>query len=228
NYLVRVPVTIGAAIFNGIFVLTVTFFWLTSVDRLKPFIVGLFPNSLQPEVNDILAETGTRMGGYVRGVLVDMVFIGVVTGLTLWILGVPYALLLGLFAGLTEALPYVGPFLGGTAAALVALGTDGPVKGAIVAAIYFLGIQQFEGSVLVPLVMNRTVRLNPLVILLAVLIGGTLLGIIGALLAVPAAVVVDVVIARVLAPAARHLSARWQAAQDASALVSASGDPDAL
>jgi predicted PurR-regulated permease PerM len=228
SYLVRVPLSVGSGIFNGIFVLTTTFFWLTNTDQLKPFVVGLFPPSLQPTVSDIISETGTRMGGYLRGVLVDMVFIGVVTGLALWLLGVPYALLLGLFAGLTEALPYIGPFLGGTAAALVALGADGPVKGIIVAALYFLGIQQFEGSVLVPIVMNRTVKLNPLVILLAVLIGGTVLGVIGAVLAVPGAIIVDELVTRVLAPAARHVSARWQAMQAPPPAVPPSVDPDAL
>lgn len=202
-----VPGALLRGVFGIVLILTMAFLWLTSIDKLKPFILDLLPMAAQVTAANIMHEASTRIGGYVRGVLIDMVAVGVVSGVGLWLLGVPYALLLGVFAGLTEALPYIGPFIGGGAAILVALFTGGPTKGLEVLIMYEI-IQQLEGTLLVPLVMNRTVNLHPLIVVIAVVIGGELLGITGAILAVPLAVLVDIVIARILAPLARRAAAR--------------------
>jgi hypothetical protein len=118
--------------------------------------------------------------------------------------------LLGVIAGLTEVLPIVGPWISGSVAVLVALATHGLLKGVEVVAL-FVVIQTIEGNTLVPYVMYRTTALNPLTVLLAVLAGGTLLGLVGAVLAVPVAVVLEVLVLRVLAPTARHASQRASA-----------------
>jgi predicted PurR-regulated permease PerM len=201
------PLGVVTFLFDTILVLVVTFMWLTATDGLRPFVVGLFPEHTQPVVASILAEMGQRIGGYLRGVVFSMVVIGVISGAGLFVLGVPYPLLLGIFAGLTEAIPIIGPFIGGAVAVLVALAAEGPLKAGETALLYVL-IQQLEGNTLVPLVMHRVVHLNPLTVLVAVLFGTALFGIVGAVLAVPLAVVVQVLVERVLAPTARHASAR--------------------
>ena len=112
-------------------------------------------------------------------------------GLT--ILGVDYALTLALIAGIMEAVPMVGAYLGAIPAVAVALLSGSPVK-AIVVAIFFLVIQQLEGSLVVPQVMKRAVGVHPMLVLLAAMIGGTLLGIVGVLIAVPVTAAVSVIV----------------------------------
>jgi len=115
--------------------------------------------------------------------------------------------LLGVVAGLTETLPFIGPWIGGAPAVLLALLSNGWLKAVEVVILYNI-IQQIEGNTLVPWVMNRTVHLNPLTVVIAILIGAALLGLLGAVLGVPVAVILQVLTVRVLAPAARRASAR--------------------
>ena len=111
--------------------------------------------------------------------------------------------LLGILAGLTEIIPFLGPWISGGVAVLVALAVGGPIK-ALEVFILFEVIQLLEGNTVVPLVMSRTVRINPLAVIVAVLIGGSLLGVPGAVLGVPIAGAIQVVIQAVLAPLARR------------------------
>jgi predicted PurR-regulated permease PerM len=208
--LVTVSLTLVGALFKFIEVLLIAFFWLTATDGLKPFVVGLLPAAAQDPAHAVLAELSHNLGGYVRGVVINMVVIGLLSGAGLAGLGVPYPVLLGVIAGLMEVLPIVGPWISGSVAVLVALATQGLLKGVEVAALFAV-IQTIEGNTLVPYVMYRTTALNPLTVLLAVLAGGTLLGLVGAVLAVPVAVVLEVLVLRVLAPAARHASQRASA-----------------
>ncbi len=208
--LLRGPVALVGFLFNAVLVLLLAFFWLTVIDGLKGFVVGLFPMGARETTSDVIAEMGRKIGGYLRGVAINMVVIGLLSGGGVWLLGVPYPFLFGVLAGLTEAIPIIGPVIGGAPAVLIALATEGPLKASEVALLYLL-IQQIEGNTLVPLVMNRVVELNPLTVTVAILLGSALLGVVGALLAVPAAAVVQVLVLRVLAPAARRASARVDA-----------------
>jgi predicted PurR-regulated permease PerM len=193
-------------LFNGVIVLTMTLFWLLATAALKPFAVGLFPPSSQEHVAEIFTEIGRAFGGYIRGTLIAMLLIGGLTGTGLALLGVPFALLLGILAGFTELLPYLGPWISGTVSVLVALITVDPGK-ALQVIVLFILIQNIEGNVIEPLVMSRAVKINPLAVIVAVLIGIDLLGIIGAILAVPVAAALQTLIVRVLAPAIRRSSA---------------------
>lgn len=207
--LVAIPLAILFVLGGAIAVASMAFFWLTGTDLLEPFVVGLFPVDAQPRIRAVFVDIGYRLSGYVHGIVINMFAIGILTGVGMFLLGVPYAVLLGILAGLLEALPYVGPWIAGFVAVVVALISGGPVK-AIEVVILFTLIQQVEGNTLVPLVMHRVVHLNPLTVIVAVLAGGALYGIVGAILAVPVAAVLQVVVERVLAPAARsaasHLS----------------------
>ena len=207
SFVIYLPLAVGNLIFDVVVVLAMAFFWLTGVDDLKPFAVGLLPVPVRDEALSVLDEMGRRLGGYLRGVVVNMAVIGVLSWLGLWALGVPYPALLGLLAGLTEIIPYFGPWISGTAAALVAGLAVDPLKAGEVV-LFYMVIQQLEGNTLVPLVMNRAVQLNPLVVVVGVLLGGALLGLAGSVLAVPLAVVIEVLVTRVLTPAIRRASAR--------------------
>jgi predicted PurR-regulated permease PerM len=162
-------------IIDLVVVLTMTLFWLMSTAKVKPFVVGLFPVQSQEHASLVTSEIGKSFGGYVRGLLISMVLIGIITGLGLTILGVPYALLLGAFAGLTALPPDIGPWISGTVAVGVALVAVDPAK-ALEAIILFCLIFIVEGEVVQPLVMSRSGNLDPLPVIVAVLIGLRLLG----------------------------------------------------
>ncbi len=208
--LIAVPLGLLTGIFslfiNAVILLTMTLFWFLATDELKPFVVGLFPEASQDHASQVFTEIGRAFGGYIRGTLIAMLLIGSLTGGGLALLGVPYAMLLGILAGFTELLPYLGPWISGTVSVLVALITVDPGK-ALQVILLFILIQNIEGNVIEPLVMSRAVKINPLVVIVAVLIGLDLLGIVGAILAVPVAAAIQIIILRVLAPAIRRSSA---------------------
>lgn len=207
--LIAVPLGLLTGVFslfiNAVILLTMTLFWFLATDELKPFVVGLFSESSQEHASQVFTEIGRAFGGYIRGTLIAMLLIGSLTGGGLALLGVPYALLLGILAGFTELLPYLGPWISGTVSVLVALITVDPGK-ALQVVLLFILIQNIEGNVIEPLVMSRAVKINPLVVIVAVLIGLDLLGIVGAILAVPVAAAIQIIILRVLAPAIRRSS----------------------
>ena len=204
---VNASLTLVGLLFEFIEILLIAFFWLTATAGLKEFVVGLLPTSAQDAARGIFAELSHNLGGYVRGVVINMIVIGLLSGAGVAVLGVPYPVLLGMIAALTEVLPIVGPWISGTVAVLVAVATQGLLKGVEVVALFAV-IQTIEGNTLVPYVMYRTTALNPLTVLVAVLAGGTIMGLVGAVLAVPVAVVLEVLVLRVLAPAARRASLR--------------------
>ncbi len=205
--LLHLPFVIGDLIFNVLLILLIAFLWLTSIGHLRPFALGLLPAGARPVAQAMLDESSRKLGGYLRGVLVNMAVIGTLSGLGLWLLGVPYAVLLGVLAGLTELIPFLGPWISGSVAVLVAALAVDPLKAGEVV-LLFMVLQQIEGNTLVPIVMNRTVELNPLLIVIGVLIGGALFGLAGSVLAVPLAALIEVAVVRVLAPVARRASAR--------------------
>jgi predicted PurR-regulated permease PerM len=205
-FILRLPLTLGDLVFTVVVVLAMAFFWLTAIDGLRPFLLDLLPPRAAPSAEAVLDEISVKLGGYLRGVVTNMLVIGILTGLGLWILGVPYPALLGILAGLTEVIPFLGPWISGSVAILVALVVVGPLKAVEVVALFFI-IQNVEGNTLVPLVMQRSVDLNPLVVIVGVLLGGAIFGLAGSILSVPLAAVIQVLIVRVLAPALRRASA---------------------
>jgi predicted PurR-regulated permease PerM len=206
----QVLFTIGATIFgiviDFVLILVVGFLWLVSTERLKRFTLSLFPERHQALANNVFAEIGYRMGGYLRAVAINSVAVAVATGLASTILGLPSPILLGIFAGLTAAVPLVGPFIGIIPPVLLAF-TVSPAYPVLVLAV-MLVVQLIDANTVVPLVMNRVVALPALAVVLALLIGGTLQGFAGALLAVPVAAALQVIILRVLVPAIYHAQGR--------------------
>src|SRR5919107_564712 len=178
-------------------VLTLTFFLILGSERYVNAGVGLFAERHQPLVRRILGQAGGAVSGYVTGNLAISVICGVTTFVVLLVLGMPYAAPLALLVAVLDLVPLVGATLGGALLVIVGLFVE-PWK-AVVLLVFVLVYQQVESNFLQPIVYSKAVQLNGLVILIALLVGGQLLGIPGALLAIPVAEIIRIVVTEVLA-----------------------------
>jgi predicted PurR-regulated permease PerM len=176
---------------QALLLFTMSFYWLTSRERTLALLLLLSPKVQRQRVDAIWNDIEFRLGAYVRGQVFLMVIIGMASFIGLFVLGVPFAAALALIAGITEAIPIVGPLVGAVPAVIVGF-TVSPVTGLLVALLYIV-IQALENNVLVPKIMSSNVGLNPLVIIIAIVAGSTLNGIIGALLAIPLAGTLQVI-----------------------------------
>jgi len=181
----------GAALIT---LLALVFFWLTERSRLQRYVLAFLPMHRRGGIRDAWNEVESRLGFWVRGQLILMAAIGVATGIAYSVIGLPAALLLALIAAITEVIPIVGPFIGAVPALLVAT-TMGPETVIITLGAYFV-LHLIEGNVLVPLVMRNSVGLSPFLVLLSLLVGGTVGGILGAVVAVPIVAGISVILER--------------------------------
>ncbi len=166
-------------------VVVMTLYLLADQERIRGFTFALLPRAYHIRVARILLDMGVIVGGYMRGQALTSLAMGVVVFVVLAATGTPNPLALAAFAALADLIPLVGGFLVLLPVTLAAL-AGGPVSAAIVFGV-ILAYQQIEGHILIPRVYGQTLRLSPLAVLVALLIGGQLLGIIGALLALPLA-----------------------------------------
>jgi len=143
-------------------------------------------------VRSVSADCAKSITGYISGNLLISIICGVLTYVTLKIMGVPFAGLIALFVGLADLIPLIGATLGAIVALIAAAVHSIPAL--IVVAIFFVLYQQLENHVLQPLIFARTVKLNPLAVLIAILVGVELAGILGALLAIPIAGIIQVIL----------------------------------
>lgn len=169
----------------GVTALVLAVYLVADANRVRGAVFALIPRAYHLRASRILVNLETIVGGYIRGQVITSVCIAVFTFALLSVLRVPNALALAVFAGLTDVLPFIGGLLATTPAALVALTRGLPA--AIIVVVAMVLYQEFESRVLVPRVYGRVLRLPAIVVVLALLIGGELLGIIGALLALPIA-----------------------------------------
>jgi len=176
-------------------VLTLTFFLILGGDRYVSATVGLFAERHRPLVRRILGQAAGAVSGYVTGNLAISLICGVTTFVVLLLLGMPYAAPLALLVAVLDLVPLVGATLGGALLVIVGLFVE-PWK-AVVLLVFVLVYQQVESNLLQPLVYSQAVQLNGLVILIALLVGGQLLGIPGALLAIPVAEIIRILITEI-------------------------------
>jgi predicted PurR-regulated permease PerM len=161
----------------------VAFYLLRDMGGFKTGFVRALPRRYRQEILSLLRQLDLVISGYLRGAIILGAIVGSLGALACYFLKIPYALLLGLWSGLMEFIPYLGPVLGAGPAILVALAIS-PLKALQVAIAYAI-IQQIEGSVLSPNIMGHSVGLHPVVTIFAILVGGYLGGIGGMLLALP-------------------------------------------
>jgi len=192
----RYGMSVLSAIF-GIFTLfVITFYWTTERARVKRLVLGQVRLERRDHAYDVWDRIEEKLGGWVRGQLILSAIIGVMSAVGYFLLGLDYWLALAIIAGVTEVIPFLGPILAGTAAVAVAL-TESP-QTAIFTLIFVVALQQVENAVLVPRVLQNAVGLSPLSVILAVLIGGAVLGPLGAIVAIPVAAAGQVLVMELL------------------------------
>jgi len=169
--------------------LVMSFYLTASRDGVKKFLVAIFPDAMETKVISIYNRTKARIGKWFQAQLFLSLIVGLLVFVGLSLLGVKYILVLAVIAGLLEIVPIVGPIFAGALAVSIALTESLPL--AIYTLILFLVIQQLENNVLVPLVMRRRTGVHPVMIMVSILAGAQIAGLVGIMLAVPAAVFVQ-------------------------------------
>ncbi|HKG26031.1 MAG TPA: AI-2E family transporter [Thermomicrobiales bacterium] len=188
--------TVVGSLFTVVSTMIVAFYWMTEKAIIKRLVLGLFPLDSRDRAHSLWDEIEARLGGWTRGQLLLCLVIGVLSATAYSIIGLQFWLALGIWAGVTEIIPFIGPFLGGTAAVTVAL-TDSWQK-ALIVVIFVVLLQQLEGAFLVPRVMRNAVGMTPLTVVLAVLVGGAVAGPLGSILAIPVGAAVQVLVQDIL------------------------------
>ena len=183
---------VAGGVFGLMTILILTFYMLVESDTIFRRFVRLFPVEQRLRVATVSSDISMKVSAWLGGQLLLGAIIGVTATVGLWLIGVPYYFVLGLIAGIGELIPMVGPLLSAIPAIVVAL-TVSPGL-ALATAVFFLAQQQFENHLLVPKLMERQVGVSAVTVIIALLIGGSLLGIVGALLAVPTAAALQVII----------------------------------
>jgi predicted PurR-regulated permease PerM len=178
--------TLANAVFETITVLFLTLFLLLELPSIGRSVVSLLPPEQADTAIRMQGEISSTVARYVATNIAVSIFAGLVTWISLLILGVPFALVLALLMGLFDLLPLIGATLGGTIVVLVATITVSVTAG-VVMIIVLVVYQQTENHLVQPIVMRRSVAVSPLIVILSVLVGAALLGILGALLAIPVA-----------------------------------------
>ncbi|MFA5083813.1 MAG: AI-2E family transporter [Candidatus Paceibacterota bacterium] len=179
------------SIFGGIFMFItclVLAFYLTVEERgIENFFRSILPKSYEEQLISIIKKSAVRIGRWFQGKIILSIIVGLLTWIGFYFMGVKYSGTLALLTAVLDNIPLVGPIFAGAIAVLVAL-TDSWVL-AIWVAVFFVVVQQLESILFTPLIMKKMADLPPLVVLLAILIGTQIAGLIGFILAVPAAII---------------------------------------
>jgi predicted PurR-regulated permease PerM len=184
-----------SAIFAAFVVPFLVFYMLKDARAIGKTVVKLFPREKQDEVQELLTGIDNTLGSYIRGQLLVMLAVGILTYAGYLIIGMPYALLLAITLAVADIVPYLGPFIGAAPAIALALLINPTL--AIKVLIVNVIVQQCEGNLISPQIMGKTLHLHPMAIVVALLIGGEIGGILGLIAAVPVLAVGKVVFTHV-------------------------------
>jgi predicted PurR-regulated permease PerM len=184
--------TIFGGFVNVLFVLFMALYMTVDGEKILDYVIVFFPLSRQPQTRRIMTNIVVRLSHWVVGQLLLALVIGTVAGIGLGVLGVPGAPVLGLIWMIAEFIPGIGPFIAGVPSILLGF-LAGPTTG-VLATIFTFTWSQLESNVVTPRLMGKAVEINSLVVLVALLIGNELLGLLGALFAIPAAAAIAVVV----------------------------------
>jgi len=185
-------ISILGGFFSAIVILFISFYLTVQENGIKEFFISLIPLARRSSISDLAERIEKKVGGWriekkvggwLRGQVILMVLVGLLTYLGLRLLNVRYALTLGLLAGILEIIPYIGPILSAVPGIILGF-IQSPFLALLVLIVYVV-IQQLEGYVLTPQIMKKAVGLNPLVIILVIMIGFKLVGILGVVLSIP-------------------------------------------
>ncbi len=178
-------IQVGGVVGQVVLILLLSIYLMADYSRVNATLLAIFPRPWQPRALEFSGLVGTAVGGYVRGQLLIALFIGMFVWLGLTLIGVPSAAAIGFIAGAFNIVPYLGPIIGATPALLLGLTMPNVLFTEIAVVAVFVAANQIEGNFLSPYILSRTTDLHPVTVLVAILVGVSLLGFVGALLAVP-------------------------------------------
>jgi predicted PurR-regulated permease PerM len=190
--------TVAALFADLLIVLVLTLYFLAGFSRIKAAAYRLVPASRRPRVSDLGDRILKQMGGYLSGATIIAIQAGLVAGIFSSIIGLPYPWAIGLGAAVLDFIPIVGPIIVGISITLIGF-TQGPAIG-IISGLFYLCQHLFEAYWLYPRVMRRTVNISTGGVVVAILIGAALLGVTGAILAVPVAAAIMLIVREVIMP----------------------------
>ncbi len=187
---------VAEAFFGVITIFVVAFYWLTERIIIKRAVMTWFPTRRANRIRRVWDDIEVKVGGWVRGQLTLMALVGALSAVGYFFIGIHYWPVLALFIAVAEAIPLVGPYIGTAPALIIALTQegDGGVGKALMVMAFAVVLQTIEGNVLVPRIMRNSVGISPLTVIISILLGATLAGLAGALLAVPMAGALQVII----------------------------------
>jgi predicted PurR-regulated permease PerM len=185
-----------AGVFGFVTILILTFYLLIESDTLFAGFAHLFARGDRPRVREAASKITLKISAWLSGQLMLAGTIGISSAIGLYLLGVPFFYVLALLTAIGEMIPVVGPILSAVPAVLVAFTVSAQTGFLVI--VFFVVQQQVENHVLVPKIMSRQVGVSAVTVIVALLIGGTVLGILGAVLAVPSAAILQVVVQELL------------------------------
>ena len=172
----------------------IVFFLMKDGRKIKKEFVSIVPNRYFEFSLYLLHKINIQVGNYLRGQVLDATIVGILATGALWLLGVKYFLIIGLFAGIANIIPYFGPITGAIIAIIVSVLQTGDFHLASYVIVAFIIIKLIDDTIVLPMVMSKSVHISPLTVLLAIMIGGQLFGILGMLLSIPVAGFIKVIV----------------------------------
>jgi len=188
--------SVSEIIIWGIFVIIYTYFMLFHRKLLMKFILGLFLDKQHDQVHEVIIETRSLINSYVIGLLTEMIIVAVVNSATLAIIGIPYALFLGVLAAVLNIIPYLGIY-SATALSMLITFANGSGSQALAVGIVFLIIHFIDANILLPRIVGKRVKMNPFITIVAVVVGNLLWGIPGMFLFIPLTAIIKIISERV-------------------------------
>jgi predicted PurR-regulated permease PerM len=201
--LIAITRVIGGA-FGLITIVILSFYLLIEADKMFAYIVRFVTPGRRAELSTAAREAVVKVSAWLRAQVLLAGVMGTFTAVGLGLMGVPYFFVIAVVAAVGETIPIVGPVIGGTAAVLVAITVS--TKLALMVGAYFLVLHQFEANILVPKVMEQRVGVSPVVVMIALLVGSELLGLAGAILAIPTAAIIAVVVEEIALDRERRIT----------------------
>lgn len=199
NFMMSITSSIGSIIgmVTSVTVTIVTvpfmlFYMLKDGHKLVPTVTGVFSEKQANRIGELLEKMSETISKYISGQAIECLFVGTCTAIGYGIVGVPFALLIGIFAGITNMIPYIGPYIGLLPALILAMSNS--VRQTILVVIVCVVVQQIDGNLIYPNVIGKSLDIHPLTIIIILLVAGNLAGLLGMLLAVPVYAVIKVIV----------------------------------
>lgn len=196
--LLSAPITLFSTLLEFILIFVIALYLLLQAKGIERTALSLFPSPRREQIQQVAHEMLQAAGGFVRGIVLDGVIVGVITYIGLSLIGVSFPLVLALVAGVLETLPVIGTII----ATLIVVGVsllDSPTT-ALITLVFFVILQQLEGNFLVPNVMHGQAHVSPVIVVIVIFAGGAIGGWLGALAAIPLTAALRVFFLRVIAP----------------------------